>query len=575
MNKFERLAAPLVKLAEKNRPDQFMQGGLIDMALFSEAGIAEYIAAGTDGRLLWCEPNGWLVYEEKSGAYTTSYAESVVYELIKYYRDKVLSLIGQTDTQNQNIAFNFYKSLLNASTTRAVVGLLKHEPSIAALPVDFDNNMDVVNCAGTVVLTDGNTRPATPEDRFTQSAICKPEPGIPENFMSFINWSSSGDRELVEWKLTAYGIALFGHPTDRIINLYGTGRNGKGTELRTLFKIMGGYATVLPRALAIKEPHSSSRFDREGLVGKRMAALFDLKPEMGKLNLDDLKTLCGNGDPQSVEPKGKPRYNAVISCKVFLSSNDKIPVDSYGPSEKRRFYLVPFSNQIEEVNEALEERFGPEYGKILNLLIEYAAKYFNNGRKMPPCTAIDRATADYFDSQDLVGQFINDNCDTGEALFVGKTELYNAFATWCESEQGIKRPMKPKTFSANLEKRGIYETVKLVSGKAKRVFKGIITILQKNPKNDLLSHEEQNFNTNSFFENSCNSVISEPKAAEKPAPEPCFGTEKKPVHPEISPEDKAPYDYAYTESLNRGYSPEEAGREARGFVAHLLAGGGS
>jgi len=527
MDKLTQLAQPLVKLAEENSPDQFMKGEIIDGALFSESGLAEYIAQGLGGRLLWCEPIGWLVYDECSGTFMTGYAEDVIFELIKFYRDKIFALIKQADPQNQNAPFRFYKSLLKASTTKAVISLLKHESGVAVLPKEFNQNMDAVNCQGVVVSIDGRTRPATPEDRFTFSTMCKPEQGSPKNFMKFLKWSSSKDKELINWKLTVYGISLFGHPTDKIINLYGTGRNGKGTELRTLSGIMGEYATVLPRPLAIKEPYSSSRFDLEVLVGKRMATLFDLMPERGKLNLDVLKSVCGNGDRQSVEPKGKKRYEAVICCKIFLASNDKIPIDSFGPSEKERFYLVPFDNHIQNKDETLEDRFKPEYGKILNLLIKYAIKYYKNGRKMPACTAIDKATAAYFDSQDLVGQFIQDNCVVGKNLFVKKTELYTNFVAWCDSEQGIKQPIKSKLFTEALEKRNIHEKTLSVSDKSTRVFMGIITKLQKKHEFELHSHKQRDFNTNAETGNSCNSVMNETEDILKTDLEPYHSEKQK------------------------------------------------
>jgi hypothetical protein len=95
VDKLHQLTKPLAALARKNEPEAFTREGRIDMALFSEAGIAEFIAAGLGGRLLWCEPAGWFVYDETSGAFITHHAEDVIYELIKIYRDKILSLIPQ------------------------------------------------------------------------------------------------------------------------------------------------------------------------------------------------------------------------------------------------------------------------------------------------------------------------------------------------------------------------------------------------------------------------------------------------------------------------------------------------
>jgi putative DNA primase/helicase len=470
----KQLIEPFVGLAKNNNVDF----DYVSAEFFSEAGAAEYIARGLGGRLLWCEPmGGWLVYDDNTGVFTTDHAEDALYETIKIYRKKFFEVVNWIEEEKQPAAFKFYMSMLEARTIRAIISILKHEPNVTALATDFNRDNGVINCAGTVVSIDGGYRPATPDDRFTESAICKPVYDFPENFVNFIDWSSCGDRELAEWKLTAYGVALFGHPSDKIINLYGKGRNGKGTELRTLFKIMKSYASTLARNLVVKEPGKDSRFDRETLVGKRLAVLFDLKPERGKFNIDELKTLCGNGDVQRVEPKGKKAYDAVIPIKVFIASNDKIPIDSFGPSEKERFYLVPFNNHIENKDETLEDRFVPEYGKILALLIEYAAKYYRNGRKMPQCKAIEQATSDYFDSFDLVGQFIQDKCEVGKDFYVKKSELYAKFTGWCLDAHSIKRPKNQKWLESELEKRDILVGVEHVyegpARKSLRVFRGI------------------------------------------------------------------------------------------------------
>jgi putative DNA primase/helicase len=521
MNKLQRTAKTLIALAAKNEPETFTRDGIINMALFSETGLAEFIADGLGGRLLWRNPLEWLVYDETSGVFTPDHAEDVIYELVKTYRDKILSLIPKLGRGDQDGAFRFYKTLLGANTTKAVIGLLRHEGPAAAIPVDFDRDMDLVNCDGVAVSIDGTVRPAKPEDRFTMSAACRPEPGKPENFIAFIEWAACGDAELRDWILTAFGVALFGHPTDRIVNFYGGGRNGKGAALRTLFKVMGSYAAVLPRTLAIKEPYTSSRFDREGLVGKRLAVLPDLKLESkGKLNLDELKTLCGNGDPQSVEPKGRKRFDAVICSKVFIASNEKIPVDSFGKSEKERFFLVPFNNHIETKDETIEDRFIPEYGKILNLLIKYAVEYFENGRKMPPCAKIDRATEEYFNSQDLVGQFLNDVCDIREGKLTPKRELYEKFTNWCEEEQAITKPMRPRTFFDALERRGFYEVFRRIDGRSKRVIISPDTVTQKNPNSELPSYTSIYKSSNSKNENLCVTVSETTEKTGPPGSDP-------------------------------------------------------
>jgi putative DNA primase/helicase len=360
------------------------------------------------------------------------------------------------------------------------------------------------------VSTDGAKREATPGDLFTMSAAVRPEPGEPVEFLKFLDWMTCGITALRDWILTALGIALFGHVTCKIINFYGHGSNGKGTLLRTLYSVAGGYSTTIPRSLVIKEPGTGSRFDKANLPGKRVAILFDLKADRGKLNLDELKSIAGDGDVVPIEKKNKDSYNERLKCKIFIASNEKIPIDSHGDSEKKRFCLIPFNAHITNKDPELEDRFVPEYGKILNLFLTYATKYYANGRKMLPCKEIDAATADYFDSQDLIGRFISDECTLDPAAIVRKTEIYEKFASYCQGEHGIKNPINSKKFADALEKREIIEGVRRVNGKNTRVFIGIITgtatLLQRNANSDLLSIETSRVESNSNLENSCSSV---------------------------------------------------------------------
>ncbi|GHT86941.1 hypothetical protein FACS1894137_13260 [Spirochaetia bacterium] len=507
MKKIEKLTKPITALAAKNNPDVFLSAdGMLNLELFTQAGAAQWAATITGGRLLYADALGWMVYDDDTGAFSMEYGAAALQGFLRFFTKLLLNNISRVKPCDQEIAFKFCKALQTRSCLDAVASLMRHEPAVFCLPSDFDKDDTVINCRGLVVGIDGSTREATPEDRFTMSAPIRPEPGEPAEFTRFLNWAACGNDELKDWLLTACGVALYGHSTDRITNFYGTGRNGKGTLLRALFSVMGSYAITLPRSVAIKEPGQGSRFDIGCLPGKRAAILFDLKPDHGRLNLDILKSVCGNGDQIFVEKKGKDGYSTALKCKVFLASNDKIPIESYGNSEKRRFRLVPFNATAEAIDETLEARFIPEFGKILNLFIEYAVKYYANGRNMPQCKAIEAATDDYFDSQDLIKQFLEDTEAFTKTDYEQKTEFYTKFEEYCGAQQGIRRPIKAKSFTNELEKRGIIETVKKIDGKATRVFLRKVTRLQKNLNFILASHEANSLETNMNFNNSCNRV---------------------------------------------------------------------
>ncbi|GHV89071.1 hypothetical protein AGMMS50267_14310 [Spirochaetia bacterium] len=512
MKKIEKLAKPIIDHARKSKTETYLlSDGTLSLSLYTQSGAAQWAATLTEGRLLYANALGWLVYDDETGSFFAEYGQAVLQAFLQCATDLLLEKIALVKRSDQNEAFKFYKSFQTRACLDAVAALMRNEPDIFCLHSDFDRDDTVINCRGLVVGIDGSIREATPEDRFTMSAHIRPEPGKPAEFTRFLTWAACGNDELRDWLLTACGVALFGHSTDRITNFYGMGRNGKGTLLRALFSVMGSYAITLPRSVAIKEPGQGSRFDLGCLPGKRAAILFDLKPDNGRLNLDILKSVCGNGDQIFVEKKGKDGYSTALKCKVFLASNDKIPIESYGNSEKRRFRLVPFNATAEVIDETLEARFIPEFGKILNLFIDYAVKYYANGRKMPQCKAIEAATDDYFDKQDLIKQFLDDTEAFTRTDYEPKTAFYTKFEEYCESQQGIRRPIKAKSFTNELEKRGIFEKVKLLDRKATRVFYKKITGLQENLNFNSLPYENMNSKTKLNLENSCNSVIETSK----------------------------------------------------------------
>ncbi|GHT60278.1 hypothetical protein FACS1894109_17750 [Spirochaetia bacterium] len=512
MDAVRTLAKPLIVLARKNPvPNVFTEGGQISLDLYSDSGISRWIAAGTGGLLRHTSSHGWLVYNGITGAFQTDHAVAVLYQVMREYEVLLGEQIVYVAVMDQDKAYREYRLFRNQPRKKSVIEAMTHEPEITMLPAEFDADDGVINCAGIAVSTDGSSRPSTPADLFTMSAAAKPESGEPVEFMKFMRWATCNDQELLDWNLTACGAALFGHPADLITNDFGNGSNGKGTKSRTLQGTAGTYATALPRSLVIKERGVQSRFDKAGLPGKRVAILYDLKPDHGKLNLDELKSIAGDGDVVRIEKKGMDAYDCKLKCKIFIASNDKIPIDSFGKSEKKRFRLVPFNATFETKDPELEARFIPEYGKILNLFIEYAVKYYANGRKMPPCKAIDVATEEYFDGQDYIKQFLDDTEAFTKTEYEPKAEFFARFQLWCENQQGVRRTMKAKDFTNELEKRGIIETVKKIDGKAKRIFLRKLQGYIKNPNLDLTPSREVSIGANQNLGFLRNPVTETPK----------------------------------------------------------------
>jgi phage/plasmid-associated DNA primase len=183
-------------------------------------------------------------------------------------------------------------------------------------------------------------------------------------------------------------------------------------------------------------------------------------------------------------------------------------------------------------------------------------KYYANGRKMPPCKAIEAATGKYFDDQDIIGLFISDLCTLDKAARIPKTEIYGKFEGYCRDEHGIKRPMRPKTFMEALEKRGIYESRQHYNGKTTRVFMGVnfveIDGFDKNSQNPGYSPISPSYRDQLEFDESLSNSSTTTSSG--------------------APETTAAADEKYVDAMRVALSKGLRGAEADQYAERILAG---
>ncbi|GHU50711.1 hypothetical protein FACS1894200_10330 [Spirochaetia bacterium] len=227
--------------------------------------------------------NTWLVYDEVSGCYDPLYSESIVYDLVKIFAQERYNTCESSSVKEEQAKKSFARTMSSARGISSVMKILTNNKSIISNVLDYDTNENSVNCNGILYFCDGSKiRKSTPDDMNTMHCMVIPEEGEPIEWNRFITWATCGDKELEKWIHTYLGISLFGHPTDKIVNFYGSGGNGKGTVIRVISNIMGKYYTPLPRGVVIKSNFNATRFDSYCLLNRRLAGLSDLKTDRGE-----------------------------------------------------------------------------------------------------------------------------------------------------------------------------------------------------------------------------------------------------------------------------------------------------
>ena len=114
--------------------------------------------------------------------------------------------------------------------------------------------------------------------------------------------------------------------------------------------------------------------------------------------------------------------------------------------------LVPFTVTITEANRDphLYDTLKAEAPGILNWMLAGLQDYQTNGLNVP--RAIRAATAAYREEQDLIGEWIADNCVTGAGRHEDKRSLYFDYNAWAKAAGYI--PVSQKRLTRELGRRG-------------------------------------------------------------------------------------------------------------------------
>jgi len=269
-------------------------------------------------------------------------------------------------------------------------------------------------------------------------------------------------KEQRDFLVIVLGYFLTGLSTEQLwFFFHGVGSNGKSVLITLLENLMGDYATKIPTEMLMQHNRSSAGAAPDLLLlqGKRLVFCNETK-EGQRLDDARLKDLTGNDTII-----GRPLYsNNHIS---FSPTHKLVVVGNYHPTVSddshgfwRRVVLYPFSVTIPQAQQdkRLLEKLIAEGPGILNYLLDALKTYFEKGLEMPK--TLSKATQEYRTEQDVVQQFLDDECVTAPEKTIPKTNLYLRYTQWCSvnglygvSANRLSRKLKAKGFKLREDKR--------------------------------------------------------------------------------------------------------------------------
>ena len=347
-----------------------------------------------------------------------------------------------------------------AARIRAMVECAEPLAGVRVTPDDLDTHPMLLNCLnGTLDLATGELREHRREDFITKLCPVEYHRDAKAPVWDYVVRTASGnDETLLAFKRRAYGYALTGATREQcFFLLYGTGSNGKSTELTAIRGTLGAdYAMHAETGTFLAQRTDGVRNDLARLRGTRF--LTAIEADAGRRLAEALIKQATGGDPITARFLFQEQFEYMPAFKLFLAVNHRPIIRGQDHALWRRVRLVPYTVTIPDADQdrdlpeklaTKEEREG-----ILAWLVAGCADWLANGLGTPE--AVTTATAAYRDDMDTLGQFIGDACMVGAQYEVTSKVLHAAYVTWCEANS--ERPLSKRAMGERLKERGFEQT---------------------------------------------------------------------------------------------------------------------
>ena len=308
----------------------------------------------------------------------------------------------------------------------------------------FDRDKFTFNCHnGTINLLDMSFRPHSPADRLTKLTEVDYDPSATcPRWISFMDEVFEGDAERIRYLQKAIGYAMSGDTRlECMFILYGpTSRNGKGTTMETVLRILGEYGrTAKPDMLSKKGFADSSgpSEDVARLNGARMVNVSEPEKSM-VIDASLTKQMTGN-NTLTARYLRENSFEFKPQFKLFIDTNHLPQISDMTLFESDRIRIIPFNRHFtaDERDIDLKSFFTEpaNLSGILNWCLEGFRLYQKEGLKMPG--SVEKATKEYREVSDRVLMFTT-QClvkKAGEEL--RSSAIYRRYQDWC-GENGYK-----------------------------------------------------------------------------------------------------------------------------------------
>jgi putative DNA primase/helicase len=321
---------------------------------------------------------------------------------------------------------------------------------VPVMPEEFNADPHLLNVSnGTLDLRTGTLRPHRREDFISKMCPVEYRPGAKcpqwEKFISEI----MPDRETQEYLQRAVGYTLTGSNAEHVFFvLWGSGRNGKSTFLKTVQALMGDYAKQADFQSFTEGQSGGIRNDIARLEGARLVCATEGK-QNGRLAENVIKFLTG-GDKVAARFLYQEHREFEPQMKLWLGTNHRPRIVGTDVAIWSRVRLIPFTESfLGREDRDLGDKLLKELPGILNWALEGLEQYQLHGLNEPEHVKL--ATQEYQKDSDQIGRFIA-ACTARGTEDTLKKAMYSRYKIWA-SDNG-EYQFTERAFSESMGEHG-------------------------------------------------------------------------------------------------------------------------
>ena len=336
---------------------------------------------------------------------------------------------------------NEARRVASDKTIAAVLRIASCDPTVATRTSDWDCHSMLLNTpAGVIDLETGEVKTHNPNLLLTQITAASLGSGCPR-WLTFLNEITGGNSDTQSYLQRLAGYVLTGSTEEQMFAFFhGPGGNGKSVFIQTLGSLLGDYAATA--TLDTFMATSTSRHLTE-LAGLRAARLVIVpETEAGTSWAEArIKSVTG-GEKIRANFMHRDHFEYQPQFKLIVAGNHRPSLSNVGESMRRRLHLIPFDVTIAPADrdKDLSAKLLAERDGILTWMLDGCAAWKTSGLK-PPANGVQAAN-DYFEDEDLIGQWIDERCSTGIGQKATSNILFASWSTWADAGSHFKGNQK-------------------------------------------------------------------------------------------------------------------------------------